>query len=116
METTKTPAAYGEILQKHCISHWLSNTEGIQADEQTSALVAAIDLPLCLDNLLITEAVQEPIQAGPIRAAYQFVIGVLQIEVLRRLKQRPQQIANGNNRPITKTGEPMIVTRACPYF
>lgn len=43
METTKTPAAYGEILQKHCISHWLSNTEGIQADEQTSALVAAIE-------------------------------------------------------------------------
>ena len=43
MAVTRTPAAYGEILRKRCVSHWLSRTEGIQADERTIALVDAIE-------------------------------------------------------------------------
>lgn len=43
MVVAKTPAAYGEILQKHCISHWLANTEGISADEETKKLVDEIE-------------------------------------------------------------------------
>lgn len=43
MAVTQTPTAYGEILQKHCVSHWLANTEGIQTDEKTAALVDAIE-------------------------------------------------------------------------
>ena len=39
----KTPAAYGEILQKHCISHWLAHTEGISVDEDTQKLVDDIE-------------------------------------------------------------------------
>lgn len=43
MASTKTPAAYGELLQKQCISHWLSNTEGIQVDEATVGVVNAME-------------------------------------------------------------------------
>ena len=43
MVTTKTPTAYGELLQNHCISHWLSNTEGIEVDEKTINLVDSIE-------------------------------------------------------------------------
>lgn len=43
MVVAKTPAAYGEILQKHCISHWLANTEGISVDEDTKKLVDEIE-------------------------------------------------------------------------
>ena len=43
MVVAKTPAAYGEILQKHCISHWLANTEGISVDEETKKLVDEIE-------------------------------------------------------------------------
>jgi len=43
MAVAKTPAAYGEILQKHCISHWLAHTEGIDADEDTKKLVDRIE-------------------------------------------------------------------------
>ena len=43
MAVTQTPAAYGEILQKRCVSHWLANTEGIQNDEKAAALVDAIE-------------------------------------------------------------------------
>lgn len=43
MVTTKTPAAYGELLQNQCISHWLSNTEGINADAETIKLVNVIE-------------------------------------------------------------------------
>lgn len=43
MVVAKTPAAYGEILQKHCISHWLANTEGISVDEDTKKLVDDIE-------------------------------------------------------------------------
>lgn len=43
MVVAKTPAAYGEILQKHCISHWLAHTEGISVDEDTQKLVDDIE-------------------------------------------------------------------------
>lgn len=43
MVVAKTPAAYGEILQQHCISHWLANTEGIRVDEDTRKLVDQIE-------------------------------------------------------------------------
>ena len=43
MVVAKTPAAYGEILQKHCISHWLAHTEGINVDEETKKLVDEIE-------------------------------------------------------------------------
>lgn len=43
MVVAKTPAAYGEILQKHCISHWLANTEGISVDDDTKKLVDEIE-------------------------------------------------------------------------
>lgn len=43
MVVAKTPAAYGEILQKHCISHWLAHTEGISVDEDTKKLVDDIE-------------------------------------------------------------------------
>ncbi len=50
MRATKTPAAYGEILQKHCVSHWLANTEGIESDEKTAELV----------NVMEAASLQEP--------------------------------------------------------
>ena len=43
MVVAKTPVAYGEILQKHCISHWLAHTEGISVDEDTKKLVDEIE-------------------------------------------------------------------------
>lgn len=43
MVSTKTPAAYGELLQKKCVSHWLSKTEGIQVNETTAGVVNAIE-------------------------------------------------------------------------
>lgn len=43
MVATKTPTAYSELLQNHCISHWLSNTEGITVDDTTLKLVDAIE-------------------------------------------------------------------------
>ena len=43
MVATKTPAAYSELLQNHCISHWLTNTEGINADDDTIKLVDSIE-------------------------------------------------------------------------
>lgn len=43
MVATKNPAAYSELLQNHCISHWLSNTEGIKVDDETLKLVDAIE-------------------------------------------------------------------------
>lgn len=43
MVATKNPVAYSELLQNHCISHWLSNTEGIQVDDDTLKLVDAIE-------------------------------------------------------------------------
>ena len=43
MKASRTPAAYGEILKNRCISHWLSNTEGIQTDQQTLTLVEVIE-------------------------------------------------------------------------
>lgn len=43
MVVAKTPAAYGEILQKHCISHWLANTEGISVDNESKKLVDEIE-------------------------------------------------------------------------
>ena len=43
MVATKTPAAYSELLQNHCISHWLTNTEGISADDDTIKLVDSIE-------------------------------------------------------------------------
>ena len=43
MVEAKTPAAYGELLQKHCISHWLANTEGISVDEESKKLVDEIE-------------------------------------------------------------------------
>lgn len=43
MVVTKTPTAYSELLQNHCISHWLANTEGIKADDDTIKLVDSIE-------------------------------------------------------------------------
>ncbi len=43
MVVAKNPAAYSEILQNNCISHWLSFTEGIEVDSETIALVDAIE-------------------------------------------------------------------------
>ena len=43
MVATQNPAAYSELLQNHCISHWLSNTEGIKVDDDTLKLVDAIE-------------------------------------------------------------------------
>ena len=43
MVATKTPTAYSELLQNHCISHWLTNTEGINADDNTIKLVDSIE-------------------------------------------------------------------------
>ena len=43
MAVTKTPAAYGEILQKRCVSHWLTNTEGISVSPNTIELVNQIE-------------------------------------------------------------------------
>lgn len=43
MVATQNPAAYSELLQNHCISHWLSNTEGIKVDDETLKLVDAIE-------------------------------------------------------------------------
>ena len=43
MVVAKTPTAYGEILQKHCISHWLAHTEGISVDENTKELIDEIE-------------------------------------------------------------------------
>lgn len=43
MVATKTPAAYGELLQNLCISHWLQNTEGVAADAATLSLVNEIE-------------------------------------------------------------------------
>lgn len=43
MVVTKTPAAYGEILQKKCVSHWLANTVGIEVDADTVRLAASIE-------------------------------------------------------------------------
>ena len=43
MVVAKTPAAYAEILQKHCISHWLANTEGISVNEENKKLVDDIE-------------------------------------------------------------------------
>lgn len=43
MVSTKTPAAYGELLKKGCVSHWLSHTEGIRVDEKVTGVVDAIE-------------------------------------------------------------------------
>ena len=43
MAATKTPGAYGEMLQNQCISHWLRNTEGINVNEETIKLVDKIE-------------------------------------------------------------------------
>ncbi len=43
MAVTSTPAAYSELLQKKCISHWLDYTEGIKVDAETRALVQEIE-------------------------------------------------------------------------
>ncbi len=43
MVATQNPAAYSELLQNHCISHWLSNTEGLKVDDETLKLVDAIE-------------------------------------------------------------------------
>ena len=45
MVATKTPLAYSELLQNNCISHWLSNTEGLspKPDDKTKKLVDAIE-------------------------------------------------------------------------
>lgn len=43
MVVTKTPTGYGEILQKHCVSHWLSQTDGISVDEDTKKFVNEIE-------------------------------------------------------------------------
>ena len=43
MVVAATPAAYGELLQKHCISHWLAHTEGIHVEEDTKNLVDEIE-------------------------------------------------------------------------
>lgn len=38
MISTKTPAAYGELLQKKCVTHWLSNTEGIPVEDRKRSM------------------------------------------------------------------------------
>lgn len=43
MVRTKNPTGYAEILQKGCISHWLTNTEGIRKDDATNLLVDEIE-------------------------------------------------------------------------
>ena len=43
MVVAKSPAAFGEILQKHCISHWLAHTVGIKVDEKSKKLVDEIE-------------------------------------------------------------------------
>ena len=43
MKLASPPDVCGEILRKHCASHWLSGTEGIQADGKTIALVDTIE-------------------------------------------------------------------------
>lgn len=43
MVASKSPAAYGEILQNHCVSHWLSNTEGIKFQDSDANLVESIE-------------------------------------------------------------------------
>lgn len=43
MVVAKKPATYGEILQKHCVSHWLANTEGISVDDDIKKLVDDIE-------------------------------------------------------------------------
>lgn len=43
MVSTQTPAAYGELLRKQCVSHWLANTEGIQVNDTTVGIVDAIE-------------------------------------------------------------------------
>ncbi|MGN1250949.1 MAG: protein kinase [Candidatus Spyradocola sp.] len=43
MVEAKNPAAYSDLLQNHCVSHWLSNTEGIEVDDETLRLVDEIE-------------------------------------------------------------------------
>lgn len=43
MVATEKPAAYSELLQNNCISHWLRNTEGIEVAGETLKLVDAIE-------------------------------------------------------------------------
>lgn len=43
MVATQNPASYSEFLQKHIVSHWLNNTEGITVDEETRKLVDDIE-------------------------------------------------------------------------
>lgn len=43
MVKTQNPEGYAELLQKRCISHWLSNTEGIKKDSATNELVEEIE-------------------------------------------------------------------------
>ncbi len=43
MVATQNPAAYAEILQNNCVSHWLGHTDGINADENTLTLVKDIE-------------------------------------------------------------------------
>ncbi len=43
MVATKTPIAYSELLQNHCVSHWLTNTVGINVDDNTIKLVESIE-------------------------------------------------------------------------
>ena len=43
MVAAKKPAAYGEILRKHCISYWLDNTKGISIKPDTRNLIDEIE-------------------------------------------------------------------------
>ena len=43
MVVAKTPAAYGEILAKKVISHWLEHTSGIKVDPGTVRLVKSME-------------------------------------------------------------------------
>ena len=43
MAATRSPGAYGELLQKKVISHWLENTSGISVPQDTLRLVKAME-------------------------------------------------------------------------
>ncbi len=43
MRRSRNPSVCSELLQRQCVSHWLDYTQGIQAEEETKALVRSIE-------------------------------------------------------------------------
>ena len=43
MRRSRNPSVCSELLRRQCVSHWLDYTQGIQAEEETKALVRSIE-------------------------------------------------------------------------